>query len=231
MSSSLFSLNSLAWLNRKILFLSLFVLIFFSFLLIACSRGASSNNDVISLALVKSFFPAFPDNHTLSSVATGKNHNASAAQIDNFNVYVIQAGLYDYEGYGRYFNDNVSLNTNATVYLSDKNIDLYLESDTEFNAVASDATYNSVFGSIDGYVLDVHITKFYDENENLSSKFVSYVTLLSSPPHNFTCGYFSRDWYCYKRIGDILYQWNSLGNASHTYRITKNGVMAVPVKD
>jgi hypothetical protein len=228
MSLNPFNFNHSAWLKIKVFFLSLFGLISFSFLVGYGSSNSSSSdyNDTISFALIKSSFSAFPDNYTISSISSSKDYNVSAAQADSFYASVIKVGSYDYER-GGYFKGNVLPNIDATVHLGDKRIYLYLESDTEFEAVADDTTYKRIFRHINGDIISAHITKTYDKNENLASEFAAYATILSSPPYNFHCFCLSKDWYCHKTIGDVLYQWDSYSDISSTYRITKNGVMAV----
>jgi len=183
--------------------------------------SSSDGDDIISLSLLKSSSPAFPDNYTLSFVETNKWYSVS----------------YNDERYSpTHFETKTLPNINALArFAHNEVIHLFLDSDIEFEAVADDATYESVFGSIDGIVTNAYIGKTY--LEDLSSEFAAYAEQISSTPYNFTCEQDADngDWYCDKSVGGLSYWWSTRGINIHSHGIYKpvyaciiDGIFIIP---
>jgi hypothetical protein len=195
--------------------------------LVGCGSGGGSSDseddgddkDGISLSLVKSYFPAFPDStYTLRSVETNKEYVVSSAQVDSFNASVIQAQSYVDEYDNKYSKNGVLPNINAYVFLDSGDIDLYLDTYLEFDKVMEDDTYKDAFGDIDGDVVYAYIYKDY--NEDISSKYAAYALTLGNTTNKFNCSKLSGgNWQCNKKVGNLRYVWEVEDNYSFFYDI------------
>jgi hypothetical protein len=179
----------------------------------------SGGDTSISLALIGSYFPAFPDSaYTLDYVETNKEYAVSAAQVASFKASVIQAQSYTDLSGDEYTKAGVLPNIDAFVALDSKGIDLYLYTSLEFDKVAQDDTYKSVFGDISGDVVYAYIYKYY--NEDISSKFDAYALTLGNTANKFNCSKPSGgDWECQKTVDGITYVWSVDDNYSYAYDV------------
>jgi hypothetical protein len=176
----------------------------------------SGDNTGISLALIKSYFPAFNDSgYDLRDYDTGKFYNATAAQIANFNTTVVQAQSYDDFLEGMYYKDDVKPYIDATVSFSEANkIGVYLSTYSSTTTI-DDSTYNSVFGSsIGGNVVAAWVWKLYT-NDGITSKFDTYALSLTSQGFNCSKGVSTGgEWICSKTVGNLVYGWESDYNSN-----------------
>jgi len=181
--------------------------------LVGCGGSSSGKEDTISLELLQSHFPLFETNATIYQVQTDKQYRVSNDDVKSFEADINQS--YTYNGNREYSKANVYFKINginATVALDTNYIELTLLSSNgaAFDAIAEDATYTELFGTLGGDVIRAHIHKSY--NQNISSKYDAYVTELRS--WGFTC---SINWECNKKVDKIYYRWYANGNYSYVY--------------
>jgi hypothetical protein len=168
----------------------------------------------ISLALIGSYFPAFPDStYTLHYVDAYKWYSPSAAQISNFNTTILQAQSYSDSGSGLYHKSNVLTDIDAYVIFDDDGVGLNLDS---YAVTPNDANFKTVFGSLSWNIIGVLIEKEYDED--ISSKYAAYAASTLAPK-GFNCHSSSGDWECEKTVDGITYGWYTINNYGYEYDI------------
>ncbi|GHS87884.1 hypothetical protein FACS189487_04890 [Campylobacterota bacterium] len=177
--------------------------------------GGGGSKSKSSLASVDAYFPEFKDSAlTVDEITSGKDYSpVSAEKINSFitssllaNGFTLVASKTD-----EYEKKSAAAGVDAYVKVSSGKIDLILGSDG--TVTHDDALFNTVYGAIDADVVKVYRTKTY--NSATPPDFDTYVNdellnkgKMSSCVQNAS----SRNWVCYKEVGDLIYAWGTYGN-------------------